>query len=134
MAEKQHIAWLLEGVTAWNARRERELEDVGPDYLPPDFSYMNLWWEFLDAGNSNEDWPISLAGVDLIEADLSHTMLRSVNFDNAGLIATDLTGANLNDTLLTNVYLQMLTSQMHAFESPISLVHTCKMQYYSTPT
>jgi hypothetical protein len=30
MANQQHIEWLLEGVEAWNARRERE--DFVPDF------------------------------------------------------------------------------------------------------
>lgn len=104
MAEENHITWLLEGVKAWNARRQRE--DLGPGHIVPNFSYMNLWWEFLDAGNSDEEWPISLAGANLVEADLSHTMLRRVNFDNADLIAAYLTYANLSDTLLTNADLR----------------------------
>ena len=42
MANPQHIEWLLEGVEAWNARREAD------DFLP-DFSHASLFAAFLNA-------------------------------------------------------------------------------------
>ena len=35
MANKEHIEWLLEGVEAWNKRREQE-------YFQPDFTKVNI--------------------------------------------------------------------------------------------
>ena len=72
----------------------------------PNFSLANFLWVFLDSGNSLEDWPICLAGIDFVETALSDSMLRLVDLTNADLGAADLTGANLNETILTNANLQ----------------------------
>ena len=40
MANEQHIEWLLEGVEAWNARRERE------DFVP-NLAGVNLYKSFM---------------------------------------------------------------------------------------
>ena len=115
VAGEQHIRRLLkEGVDSWNAARE-ESRNAGlgdenfystMELKTPDFSFANFLWAFLDCGNSLDDWPMSLAGIDLVNADLSHAMLRLVNLADAEFGAADLTGANLNETILTNADLQ----------------------------
>ena len=115
MSGEQHIRRILEdGVELWNAAREEAREaGLGDENFYstlelqlPRFSSANFLWVFLDCGNSLEDWPISLAGIDLVEADLSDAMLRLVDLSNSDLSAADLSGANLNETVLINADLQ----------------------------
>lgn len=113
MANKQHIQWLLEeGVAAWNQRREEARKVHAGDagfyerLSMEDFSGVNFLWAFLYSGKPREEWPISLAGADLVQVDLSDAMLRLVNLAKAKLMGAILTGANLNDTTLTNADLQ----------------------------
>ncbi len=107
MSYDKAVELLLDkGVQYWNEVREKSrdgsLDDENVESLVwlPDFSYANFWHEFLDLGNPDEEWPVSLAGVELVQADLSHAMLRLVNLANAVLAAADFDGANLNETNL----------------------------------
>ena len=76
MANPQHIAWLQEGVEAWNARRQREA-------FTPDFSGLGLAREkfgesFIRAGKIEivDGVPIiPLAGADLTNADFKYADL-----------------------------------------------------------
>ncbi len=113
MSYEKAVELLLEkGVEHWNELREESrngsLDDEIVDSLVwlPDFSYVNFWHEFLNLGNPDDEWPVSLAGVELVQADLSNAMLRLVNLDSAVLEAADLSGANLNETILTEAHLQ----------------------------
>lgn len=112
MANKQHIAWLLEGAAVWNQRRE-EARNVRPGdegfyeiLIMSDFSGVNFWWEFLDSGKPGEEWPISLAEADLVQVDLSHAMLRFVDLTKAELVGATLIGTDLRNTTLINADLQ----------------------------
>ena len=83
MANPQHIEWLLEGVEAWNARRDAE------DFVP-DFSEANLRKAFKDAGKLTWGTQIPLSHANLRRADL-----RGANLEAANLEAADLGGADL---------------------------------------
>ena len=113
MADEQLLMRLIQdGVDSWNQAREQARSQPSGDpildstiYLP-DFSDANFWWSFRKYGNPRDTWPISLAGIDLVEADLTHAMLRLVNLSNAELAAADMTSANLNETILVNAEMQ----------------------------
>ena len=98
MADAQHIQWLLEGVEAWNARREAggDLHEVIPD-----FSGVNLRAEFENAGQVRGNEWIPLAGYDLIDAVLTLSVLNRADLVGADLVGADLTGADLTDADLT---------------------------------
>ena len=97
MANPQHIAWLKEGVTPWNARRQRQRFD--PDLSSEDVSRAL-------GGHEREDIreiSVNLSNVNLSGADLSNSTLRDTNLTaakffmanlhNANLMGSDLTGA-----------------------------------------
>ncbi len=85
MASIEHIKWLLEGVEAWNARRERQP-------FRPDLKDEDLYEAFRQAGMVSDSGRINLAGINLRRADLRKSRL-SCRFDGIG---TDFTGANLS--------------------------------------
>ena len=89
MADPQHIKWLLEGVEAWNARRERE--DFKPDFVEADIS-----GEFKKREKLGADGRVCLRGINLRKANLSDAKLTQAN-----LIGADLTGAKLRKSDLT---------------------------------
>lgn len=62
MANAQHIKWLLEGVEAWNARRERE------DFVP-NLAGVNLYKKFQEAGKLDSNGQIPLSGINLSSCD-----------------------------------------------------------------
>ena len=116
MPDEQLIKWLIEeGVDSWNSARDQDLVSY-PNALdsttldgaifPPDFSNANFWWAFRTYGKPETNWPISLAGINLVEADLSHSMLRLVDLSGAELFGADLSKANLNETNLSGAHLQ----------------------------
>ena len=140
MADNRSVSWLLEGVQAWNARRE----DLGTRFLNPDLSDVNLYWAFRDAEKLDGRGKIPLAKADLsgallsgtdctfadlsdsdltqavapratlVHADLSHARLVSANFENATLADSDLTRADFSNGVLTDADLSRTT-----------LNHTC---------
>ena len=103
MANQQHIRWLLEGVEAWN--RRRQVGDFSPDLSDEDIvarlrnsrltssegtillDYLNLSYANLRGCN--------FSGASLDRADLSHSMIDGSNFSG-----TWLNSANLKDTFL----------------------------------
>ena len=121
MADNRTVSWLLEGVKAWNARREH----LGNRFLNPDFSGVNLYWEFRNAGELDGRGKIPLAyadlsgalldGTDFTFADLSHARLVSANFESATLAGSDLTGADFSDGALTNADLSRTTLNRTCF-------------------
>ena len=111
MANPQHIAWLQEGVEAWNARRQRE--DFTPDFSA-DFSGEKLGEAFVRVGKIKtvEGVPtIPLAGADLSDADFRNADLTDnvrvlvpgqplgmkADFSGATLAGADFTGAVLQN-------------------------------------
>ena len=83
MANSEHIEWLLEGVEAWNRRREQE--DFRPDF----------------GGVDNSD----LRETDLTKANLTNAVLTDADLRNAKLYKADLTNAVLTDADLRNAKL-----------------------------
>ena len=88
MANQKHIEWLLEGVDAWNARRERE------DFQP-DFAGVDISGEFGKRGKLGDDGLVCLRGINLSGADLRKADLRKADLRKA-----DLSFANLTETML----------------------------------
>lgn len=108
MANEQHIEWLLEGVAAWNARREKE------DFIP-DFEALDFYDAFDRAGKFEGqkklrpyDSPtvslheVNLSNAKLAKADLTRTSLSGANLKSADLRFANLNGANLTGALVDN--------------------------------
>ena len=104
MADEQHIAWLLEGVEAWNRRREAD------DSIRPNFIKANLYEEFEKAGKIGDDGYIPLDGANLEYADFSLAVLQkpSLDDDDTGPLqgSVSLQGANLHMAILYGTQLQ----------------------------
>lgn len=108
MAETQHIEWLLEGVEAWNARRQAEP-------FVPDLRAANLRGLFDGYSKLTEELMIPLQGIDLREAqldgaDIWGADLREAAFVNASmrqarLNGSNLEGADLRETDLAGAFL-----------------------------
>ena len=113
MSNSEHIKWLLEGVGAWNERHQN-VPGKGYPYTP-DFEGAPLYWAFREAGKLDGRGRIPLAGVDLVNADLTKADLNLADLSGANLeLATlaesklwqaDLTGANLHFADLTGANL-----------------------------
>ena len=107
MANPTHIKWLLEGVTAWNKRREQE------DFVP-DFESTNIYKEFRNSDKLDKDGYIPLVGINLrmanchkatfnnpykaVGADLRNANLWSANLQHSQLANSKFDGANLAGT------------------------------------
>ena len=105
MANSEHIKWLLEGVEAWNARREQN--PFQPDLVGADIS--NKLREAKNIFNFSEY--NSLTGIDLSSANmrnvnLKYTDLSESTFYNADLHDADLSWTKLNNTNLINAKLK----------------------------
>lgn len=85
MANDQHIKWLLEGVEAWNRRRERE--DFQPDFEEADIASEKA---FSEAGFPNASYP----GPAFFGANFRNAIFKRANLTNAIFNDADLTGAN----------------------------------------
>ena len=83
MANPQHIEWLLEGVEAWNERREED------DFVP-DFENANIY-EAFNAADKLDD----LGRFDLIQANLTEADLTRAN-----LFLADLTDSRVRSIVL----------------------------------
>lgn len=93
MSNEQHIGWLMEGVKAWNARRERE--DFVPDFEGADFPRI-----FYSAGKLSPKGTFNLLGANLSDANLfganlTRAILRGAYLNRAHFGKADLTEANL---------------------------------------
>ncbi len=88
MANKQHIQWLLEGVEAWNARRERE------DFVP-DLSGVDISKKFQEAGKFDHNYQSLLSWVNFREAKLIGAKLSCADLAYADFSEADLSNANL---------------------------------------
>jgi uncharacterized protein YjbI with pentapeptide repeats len=81
MSNPEHLAKLMEGVEAWNQRR-----NSNPS-MKPDLSEANL----------NE---VDLRGVDLRAADLRGADLRGANLNSANLNWADVSDSNFSEAFL----------------------------------
>ena len=89
MANPQHMAWLIEGVESWNARRQHQRFD--PDLSSEDISKAL-------GGHDNEDIrqiSARLHNVNFSGANLSNSTLRDTDLTAAKLYGADLTAATL---------------------------------------
>ena len=98
MANPKHLEWLLEGVEAWNARRERD------DFVP-DFEAAEIRWAFAGAGKLDKLGRLDLNGVNLRGAHLKRTHFWGAHLRGAHLAGADLTGADLTGADLTAAHL-----------------------------
>ena len=94
MADCNHLRWLLEGGESWNERRE-----LG-DFLP-DFSGVDIYAEFREAGKLDSDGNIPLSGINLRKANLQECCLcdpswtKGVDFRLANLSSANFQYAQL---------------------------------------
>ena len=99
MANSDHIKWLLEGVSSWNARRAKQ------DF-EPDLSERNLYAAFCKAGKLDRHGRIPLAHSNLRGANLGgSTLCSDTRALGANLKHADLRRANLEQARLTNAIL-----------------------------
>ncbi len=103
MANPEHITWLLEGVDAWNQRRQKI---PGKGYpFRPDFQDASMYWIFRNADKLDGQGRIPLVGVDLWGANLSKADLKLADLSYANLELATLANSNLWDAELTNANL-----------------------------
>ena len=95
MAEQRHIELLLEGVEAWNRRREQE------DFTP-DLSGAGLYEANLANANLSH---ACLINTNLFDTNLFNTNLFKAQLIGASLTDANLTSANLRNAILTNAEL-----------------------------
>ena len=92
MAEPRHIEWLLEGVDAWNSRRER-------GHFLPDLSDADLRAEFQKMRRRNHEErmlrPVELIEVNLTGGNLKNAILGDATLSRARLMDANLSGAYL---------------------------------------
>ena len=99
MADANHIAWILEGVSAWNARKDSQ-------NFEPDFAGANLYALFAQAGKLDENGHIPLSQVNLMMANLNDATLARANLSGANLFAVQATGANFGESDLSQANLR----------------------------
>ncbi len=102
MANPQHVEWLLEGVEAWNRRRDEGGNLCG---VEADFSGLNFRELFENAGKVKDLGWLPLAGYDfygdrltgarLVRADLTDAILSSANLARTTIYDSIFTRANL---------------------------------------
>ncbi|MXX96231.1 MAG: FRG domain-containing protein [Rhodothermaceae bacterium] len=97
MANRQHLQWILEGVSSWNKRRA-----IQP--FIPDLSGVHIYRECHNAGLVNNNGHVSLPGINLNRANLSKAILAGLPFDDGGdyrgatFHFADLRGADLSNS------------------------------------
>ena len=89
MTNPEHVGWLLEGVDAWNRRRQETI-------FTPDLSRLNVREEFERERKVHSDGRVFLnninfSGANLFNIDLSHARLCDANLSNANLMLANLT-------------------------------------------
>jgi uncharacterized protein YjbI with pentapeptide repeats len=118
MANRRHLAWLKQGVTAWNQWREAN-RNIEPDLSGAHLTEATLGWARTTLGcadlrganfsranlmGATLSWTdlrgadlsgANLIGANLSVADLRGLDLRSASFNRADLRQADLSGANL---------------------------------------
>ena len=112
MANPQHITWLLEGVTAWNARREQI------DFWP-DFDSANI--PAILQGSSYKHSEIHL-GTSLEGINLRNALIRNANLSGLNLAKPDLQDAKLQGSSFASADLRGATLALANFSEVILLV------------
>ena len=100
MADEEHIKWLLEGVDAWNDRRNSQ-------NFQPNFWSAHIYRAFQESGKLNRNGKAPLysynlddaifVGADLRNVDFSQAKLRRVKFQGAYFFKTNFLQADLTD-------------------------------------
>ena len=94
MANLQHLAWLEEGVDAWNARRQSQR-------FEPDLQSANIS-RILGADDRDfidDTRKAQATGINLSFANLTDATLINIDFTGANFVQADITGANLFSSL-----------------------------------
>ena len=91
MEDKDYIAWLLEGKTAWNKRRESH------DFRPR-FSFVDFVEIFRQAGQIDHNGRVPLDRFDLSHTDFHGANLSRVDFQGANLRGSRLMGTHHQQT------------------------------------
>ena len=124
MPSDEHVNWLLEGVEAWNRRRQEKP-------FKPDLARLPFRDVFQGAGQLDQDRQVRLAGIcldgarlrgadlssarlygaklrgaDLFGADLASAQLEGADLSNADLSAAEVQGANLENAILDGIRFQ----------------------------
>ena len=113
MTKDEQIKLLIEGVEAWNARRES-------DPFRPDLSGENIWKAFNDACKLEQigDWlSIPLGGVNFSNANLKGANLMSACLVDANLVDANLKNAKLMSADLTGAFLARAKLQKAKFKN-----------------
>jgi hypothetical protein len=97
MANKKHLAILMEGIEAWNKWRD-EHQNIKPDLRNADLHGADLSWLIL-AGTD-------LRGANLSDADLSSSILAGANLSDADLSKAQTCGTDMTDVNLTGANLR----------------------------
>lgn len=101
VANPKHIAWLREGVEAWNARRKDA--DFRPDLEDADIP--DLFGTGPGIVHSGRSDVIDLSSINLSRAKLRLAILNNVNLSNADLRDADLRECELNGAILDDAHL-----------------------------
>src|SRR5947207_1283585 len=96
MANQEHLAELMKGVSAWNEWRENN-SSVVPNFREADLVKVNLSAADLRGVHLGH---ASLIGADLTGAILDRADLFSADLTGANLVGTNLSGANLIGAIL----------------------------------
>ena len=112
MANRDHIAWLREGVESWNARREQ-------DNFRPDFDGANL--PALLQGQSYDPGSIYL-GTSLEGINLQKAFLRGANLSGLSLVGADFTDAQLKGSSLASADLSSATLPLADLSDTVLLI------------
>ena len=91
MVDETHIAWLLEGVDAWNARRD-SLD------FQPNFWSADIYRAFQESGKLNNNGEVPLYRYNLDNAIFNGAILSKVDFMDAKLRGAKFTGASFSKT------------------------------------
>jgi len=113
LANEQHLAWLLEGVEKWNARRQH-------DDFEPDLSEADLQAAFNESPLLDEYGWFDLSHVNLRQANLRRTNLQRGNFTKALFENSDMTDANLSNAMLYGA--NLFHTQVHS-----AVMHNVKL-------
>jgi hypothetical protein len=105
MANPDHIAQLMKGVSAWNAWRDENL-DIRPDLNKANLGGADLSEANLSGANL---WRADLSGADLSGADLREADLSRANLSGADLFVADLREVNLSGADLSGANLSGAT-------------------------
>lgn len=112
MAQSIYLDHLANGITDWNAWRDRHFDDY-PDLSDADLSGINLAHANLRYANFRNACltGATLTGADLTGADFTGAVLRQANLSGATLTQANFSQADLSEALLLNTKLDWADSR-----------------------